>query len=311
MGVPMDRETSAERGTYLESWKAIAAYLGRDVTTAQRWERSEGLPVHRLVHSKGGSVYAYSNEVDEWRTRRSRVPAVTAPVDIDVTPHRHHVDQLPPDALPAPAERVAVPGTGAPAPTIDEERRPRFRRSLWLGIGAALALVVGGTAAWLYGARAGFSASEGRAAGQSLPPAAYEEYLKGRHLLTENRLQSIQESIQHFQAALKIAPLYAPAYAGLASAHTDLATIGFGVMPPEQALPRALAAAREAVRLDPALAEGYSVLGRALVVQYSWGEAGEAYAKALELNPNDARTHMSVRGVVGVPAPRHRSDRAR
>ena len=29
----------------LESWKEIAAYLGRDVRTAQRWERLGGLPV--------------------------------------------------------------------------------------------------------------------------------------------------------------------------------------------------------------------------------------------------------------------------
>src|ERR1041385_1511743 len=34
----------------LDSWKAIAAYLGRGVRTVQRWEREEGLPVHRLTH---------------------------------------------------------------------------------------------------------------------------------------------------------------------------------------------------------------------------------------------------------------------
>ena len=42
----------------LDSWKAIAAYLGRGVRTVQRWEREEGLPVHRLAHEKRGSVYA-------------------------------------------------------------------------------------------------------------------------------------------------------------------------------------------------------------------------------------------------------------
>lgn len=55
----------------LDSWKAIAAYLGRDVTTVQRWERREGLPVHRHVHDKLGSVYAFRTEVDAWlRDRR-------------------------------------------------------------------------------------------------------------------------------------------------------------------------------------------------------------------------------------------------
>lgn len=53
----------------LESWKAIAAYLHRDVTTVQRWEKHEGLPVHRLPHQKLGSVYALKSEIDAWRDR--------------------------------------------------------------------------------------------------------------------------------------------------------------------------------------------------------------------------------------------------
>jgi len=55
----------------LESWKEIAAYLGRDVTTVRRWERREALPVHRLHHSKLGSVYAYTTELDAWRNERA------------------------------------------------------------------------------------------------------------------------------------------------------------------------------------------------------------------------------------------------
>ena len=42
----------------LDSWKEIATYLGRGVRTVQRWEREEGLPVHRLNHEKRGNVYA-------------------------------------------------------------------------------------------------------------------------------------------------------------------------------------------------------------------------------------------------------------
>ena len=57
------------RGRRLESWKEIAAYLGRDVTTVRRWEKREGLPVHRLQHSKLGSVYAYSSELAAWRDK--------------------------------------------------------------------------------------------------------------------------------------------------------------------------------------------------------------------------------------------------
>ena len=51
----------------LESWKEIAAYLKRDVTTVQRWEKREGLPVHRHLHDKSGSVFARKPELDRWR----------------------------------------------------------------------------------------------------------------------------------------------------------------------------------------------------------------------------------------------------
>jgi hypothetical protein len=40
----------------LDSWKAIAAYLKRDVTTVQRWEKGEGLPVDRKLHDKLGQA---------------------------------------------------------------------------------------------------------------------------------------------------------------------------------------------------------------------------------------------------------------
>ena len=42
----------------------MAAYLRRDVTTVQRWERREGLPIRRHVHDKQGSVYAFRSELD-------------------------------------------------------------------------------------------------------------------------------------------------------------------------------------------------------------------------------------------------------
>ncbi len=55
----------------LDSWKEIAAYLDRDVRTVQRWEKKERLPVHRQIHEKLGTVYAYRSEIDAWWTERS------------------------------------------------------------------------------------------------------------------------------------------------------------------------------------------------------------------------------------------------
>ena len=58
-------------GDRLDSWKEIAAYLNREVRTVQRWEKREGLPVHRQIHEKLGTVYAYESEIDAWWRARS------------------------------------------------------------------------------------------------------------------------------------------------------------------------------------------------------------------------------------------------
>lgn len=65
----------------LESWKEIAAYLNRDVTTVQRWEEREGMPVHRHLHDQRGSVYAVPGELDAWR--RTRGPRTGEPSKLD------------------------------------------------------------------------------------------------------------------------------------------------------------------------------------------------------------------------------------
>jgi TolB-like protein/Flp pilus assembly protein TadD len=67
------------RGRRLESWKEIAGYLGRDVTTARRWEKQERLPVYRLQHNKLGSIYAYTSELDAWRDKQALAGATDAP----------------------------------------------------------------------------------------------------------------------------------------------------------------------------------------------------------------------------------------
>ena len=58
----------------LDSWKDIAAYLGREVRTVQGWEKNEGLPVHRHQHARQGSVYAFKLELDSWRKKRASQP---------------------------------------------------------------------------------------------------------------------------------------------------------------------------------------------------------------------------------------------
>ena len=71
-------EAPSESGR-LDSWKEIAGYLRRGTRTVQRWEREEGLPVHRLPHEKLGSVYAYPAELDAWFARREDWPKAPPP----------------------------------------------------------------------------------------------------------------------------------------------------------------------------------------------------------------------------------------
>lgn len=73
----------------LDSWKAISAYLKRDVTTVQRWEKREGMPVHRHLHDKLGSVYAYRSELDAWMSQRK--PAAPEPPLPESKNHRRAV----------------------------------------------------------------------------------------------------------------------------------------------------------------------------------------------------------------------------
>jgi TolB-like protein/Tfp pilus assembly protein PilF len=81
--VPQDRPEGSGR---LESWKEIATYLGREVRTVQLWEKNEGLPIHRQLHTRQGSVYAFKPELNAWREARKGVPDVPP----ETAPHRRH-----------------------------------------------------------------------------------------------------------------------------------------------------------------------------------------------------------------------------
>lgn len=63
-----------DKGRYLDSWKDIAAYLGRNVRTCRNWERDHGLPIHRLDDSPKSRVFAYTGEIDAWRETKGRLP---------------------------------------------------------------------------------------------------------------------------------------------------------------------------------------------------------------------------------------------
>ena len=79
----------------LGSWKAIAAYLDSSVRTVRRWERAEGLPVHRHMHHKLGRVFALRSELDNWRKTRARGPKAFRPSSAQLPPSSRSIAVLP------------------------------------------------------------------------------------------------------------------------------------------------------------------------------------------------------------------------
>lgn len=63
--------TQEPQDSALQSWKEIAAYLKRDVTTVRRWEKTEGLPVRRHLHESRASIFACPAELDAWLAGRT------------------------------------------------------------------------------------------------------------------------------------------------------------------------------------------------------------------------------------------------
>lgn len=115
----------------LDSWKEIAVYLGRDVRTAQRWERREGLPVHRHQHEKLGSVYALRAEIDAWSRARAQ-PRVDTPGDSPDEPDPTSDPEPAADPPPSQATQMAVAADVQP-PTRSQTSSPR-RLGLWLSL---------------------------------------------------------------------------------------------------------------------------------------------------------------------------------
>jgi len=113
---------------------------------------------------------------------------------------------------------------------------------------------------------------------------AYELYLKGRALLYQRGL-SITKAIDCFNQAVALDPSYAQAWAGLADGYT---TSGYsGLKRPEEAMPRAIEAAKRALELDPSLAESHNAIACAtLLWEKDYELAEREFETALSLNPN-------------------------
>jgi DNA-binding winged helix-turn-helix (wHTH) protein/Tfp pilus assembly protein PilF len=112
----------------------------------------------------------------------------------------------------------------------------------------------------------------------------YQLYLKGRHHWNRRTAEGIERAIVCFESAIESDAAYAPAYSGLADCAVALASRD--LHPPRQLFPKAEAAARRALALDPELAEAHASLAAIEeVFHWRWQEAEREYLEALRLNP--------------------------
>ncbi len=121
---------------------------------------------------------------------------------------------------------------------------------------------------------------------------AYQLYLNGRYHANKGTYDGLMKSIEYFQQAITKDPNYALAYAGLAYSYVQLGG-GLIYLPPNEALPKAKAAAMKALELDDSLAEAHaSLAGAQLFYDWDWTSAEREVKRAVELNPNSALSHQ-------------------
>ena len=125
-------------------------------------------------------------------------------------------------------------------------------------------------------------------------PAANREagefYLKGRYYWEKRTPESLNKAVDSFLQAIVHDPGYAPAYVGLADCYNLLRE--YTVMPPSEAYPRALAAAKKAVELDPQSSEAHAALAFASFYGiWDVAAADREFRRAIDLNPNNGIAH--------------------
>jgi TolB-like protein/Flp pilus assembly protein TadD len=124
-------------------------------------------------------------------------------------------------------------------------------------------------------------------------PEAYRLYLKGTHQARSWTEEGLRNSLDSFQSAIATDPAYAPSHAGLAYA---LAMMGFyGFIPGKDSWPRARAAAKRAIQLDPTIAEPHVALSlHAMEAERDFKLGLREAEEATRLKPDLAIAHHAL-----------------
>jgi eukaryotic-like serine/threonine-protein kinase len=131
-------------------------------------------------------------------------------------------------------------------------------------------------------------------------PRAYQLYLKGRFHFGKRTKEDLLRSIESYEQAISHDANFALAYVGIADSYSVMT--GYGYAAPNDVFPKAKAAARRALQLDPDLAEAHAAYAMiAAEYDWNWAEAEREYKRSIELNPNVALTHYQYGGAYLTP----------
>lgn len=120
---------------------------------------------------------------------------------------------------------------------------------------------------------------------------AYLLYLQGRSFWHRRFAGQLQKAMECFEKAIERDPGFARAYSGLADSFGAVGVWAF--VPAHDAFPRAAALARQALELDPALSEAHASMAFVhMFYDWDWTAAERELARAIELNPGPALTHL-------------------
>ncbi len=186
----------------------------------------------------------------------------------------------------APVQRVAENVEPHPGPERRHEGSVRRASSRRLVIVSVVLMII--TAVLATGA---FRQSRVRTA--KVTSSANQHVELGKFFLNKVTEADTVTAIEHFEAATKEDPDFAPAYAGLADAYNQQAAVFIAAKPPTNVRLLALRAATRAIQLDPMLAEAYTALGYTTLHELDWTTAGKALQRAIELNPRYTRAHLT------------------
>jgi TolB-like protein/Tfp pilus assembly protein PilF len=129
----------------------------------------------------------------------------------------------------------------------------------------------------------------GLASAAAIDPEALDLYERGRRFWNRRGKANLLQAIQLFDQALDRDPRFAPAYSGQADAYIQL---GYSVLAPDDAFPKARSAAEKALALDSTLAEPHAALAFVhFYYDWDWTAAEREFQTAIRRNPGYATAY--------------------